>query len=701
MTRFTSGLLAIGLGIVFSTAGWVALSNAEEIEFEDIFADESSGGEGDLFDMSIEELINLDVYSAAKKTQRLQDTPAAVYVVTREEIRRSGATSIPELLRMIPGVEVAHIDANKWAITIRGFNGRFANKLLVLIDGRSVYTPTFAGVYWDTQDTFLEDIDRIEVVRGPGGTLWGANAVNGVINIITRSAADTVGSIVTLGSGTEERGFIGARHGFEIGDDTFVRVYAKYFDRREFVPNSGGRAVDAWDNGRAGFRADWSRDEDSFTLQGDVYEGGAGSRASAASLDPPNFSDESESTSDFNGANVLARWQRSLNDTDNLQVQTYYDRTEREGTDFADDEVRDTLDFELQHRFNWHERHDTVWGLGYRYSSDRVNNGFNATLSPAKRDLSIFNAFVQDEVGLFDDRLRLAIGAKLEHNDFTGWELQPNARFLWKLNEEHTFWGAIARSVRTPSRAESDARLNRFTLPPGSLGVPDPTVVALAGNDAFESEVLLAMELGYRATPLEKLWVDIALFYNLYDNLRTFAPRIDPSTGMPVLVQEVTDGVTHSTWFYDVGNAMDGTTGGAEIAIDYEVSDHWSLRAGYTFLAMDLNIEPEARADSLSRAIEESSPDHQAFLRSHLDLPKNVEFDASLRWVDQLPSQRLDDYLTADARIGWNPTDHIELSIVGQNLLRPSHKEFSSSALVWTEATQVPRGVYGKLTVRF
>jgi len=657
-----------------------------------------------LADLSLEELMNIEVYSAAKKTQKLSDSAAAAYVLTQEDIRRSGVTNVPEALRLVPGVEVAHIDSNKWAISIRGFNDRFANKLLVLIDGRSVYTPLFAGVYWDVQDLVLEDIDRIEVIRGPGGTLWGANAVNGVINILTKKAKDTQGVLMTAGVGTEERGFGTARYGAKIGRDAYVRVFGKYFERDSFEASSsapsGSQGSDQWDLGHAGFRTDWDPSEtDSLTLQGDFYDGKAGSFSTVAAM-PPVYVDSQVAHQSLIGGNVLGRWTHQFEGGSEARFQAYYDRTDRDTNPVNVAENRNAADFDFQHRFKLSDRHDIVWGLGYRITWDELNDSFSVAFKPKHRSLNLFNAFIQDEISFLHDSVRLTLGSKLEHNDYSGFEVQPNVRALWKPTNHQTVWGAISRAVRTPSRAEDDIRINSAVIPaglPSSVCETSPLdcVIAMFGGSSFNSEKLVAFELGYRQQLFENAGVDVATFYNLYDDLRTIEPAPADS------FVEVDPTPTHLVVPFNIGNGLKADTWGVEIAADYRPFDFWKLRSGYTLFEMDLNFDSSAKDDPVSGSADGASPQNQVFVRSLIDLPYNLELDSNFKWVDQLKSLGIGAYATLDLRLGWRPTETLEFSLVGQNLLQKANQEFNSSAFVNDEATKVERGVYGKVTVKF
>ena len=433
-----------------------------------VFDLKSAPLEDDFFDLSLDQLADIEITSVAKKPQKVSLAASSIFVLSQEDIKRSGVTTIPDALRMVPGVQVAKLDANKWAISIRGFNDIFSNKLLVLMDGRSVYSPIFGGAYWDTVDTVLEDIDRIEVVRGPGGTLWGSNAVNGVINVITKKAKDTAGLLVSALAGNEERGNLSIRYGGEINQHTDYRVYVKGFERDE-----AEKGADDWRMGRIGFRVDSEPGkQDKLTLQSDIYDGEEGERAVSNFNTPPfgNF----DSNTDVFGANVLFRWQRDLGDDSDLSFQTYYDYTERKHFYITD--KRDTVDVDFQHRFQTLGQQEIIWGLGFRYIDDDTDAGTVMRLSPENRSDKIYSVFFQDEISLIDEQLILTLGTKVEHNSYTGFEYQPSARLLWKPFDKQSLWGSVSRAVRVPSRMEQDAVLQRTLAAPG-VGVN------IVGND--------------------------------------------------------------------------------------------------------------------------------------------------------------------------------------------------------------------------
>ena len=645
----------------------------------------------DVTAMSVEDLMNMQVTSVSKRTQKLADAAAAIFVLTQEDIRRSGATSIPEALRLVPGLEVARIDENKWAIGSRGFNGRFDNKLLVLIDGRSVYTPLFSGVYWNIQDVMLEDIDRIEVIRGPGATLWGANAVDGVINIITKPAAATQSAIVTAGGGTEERGSGGVRYGGKIGDDTHYRIYGKYFDWGPSNYTTGGTANDSWNAMRGGFRADWTPGgPNSLTLQGDIYRSKYNETLTIPSLSSP-YSSTFPNTGVYSGGNLLGRWNHK-SESGSMSLQMYYDNTTTvDNSLFVDHQ--NIFDLDFQDGFHVGESQQFVWGLGYRSIRDRNESSFTVSLEPNQVSLNQFSAFLQDEISLVDNRLRLTLGSKFEHNDFTGFEVEPNARLLWTLSPNQSVWTAVSRAVRTPALTEEGLRLNSQVIPPGFPGnpAPLPAVVAVFGSHQFNSEDLLAYELGYRVQATSTLSLDIATFYNNYSNLRTAEPGVPFVEGSPAPTDIVVPFVAR--------NKMSGGTYGLELFADWKVIPKWRLTGSYSYLQMDINKNLDSR-DPTPDNPNGSSPRHQWYLRSSVDLPKHFDQDTTLRFVDKLPSLGLPSYYSLDAHLGWRPIRNLELSIGGQNLLDHRHLEFLPD-FVNTSPTVVKRSIFGSFTVTF
>jgi len=626
--------------------------------------------------LSVEQLVDVDVTSVSKYPEKSSEAAAAIAVLTQEDIERAGVTNIPDALRLIPGLDVAQVDAHTWAISSRGFNDIYANKLLVMIDGRTVYTPLFSGVFWDVQDTMMEDIDRIEVVRGPGATLWGANAVNGVINIITKSARDTQGLLITAGAGTEEIGFTSIRYGVKLTDDAFLKIYTKYFDRDSTVRPNDSDAHDSWDMLRGGFRFDWqSNPENAFTFQGDIYGGDQDELYHVPTTTFP-FAGRNSGTDNVAGGNLLGRWSHTFAPDNELTLQAYYDRTERVSPVFG--ENRDTGDVDLQYRFDWGERQKIILGGGFRATHASIDNSLNISFFPNDRTLKLYSAFLQDEITLVPETLRVTVGSKFEHNDFTGFEIQPSARALWTPGHAQTIWGSISRAVRTPSEAESDIRIN----PAPPVPIP-PGLLTIIGNPDMESEKLIAYELGYRIQPISQLRLDATAFYNVYDDLRSLEPLV-PGPVSPTRV----------------ANKLFGETYGTEISATAQVLSQWRVEAAYTYFEAQIHRE-EGGADSRSEAAAEGgSPHNQFFIRSLVDLPWNLHFDSTLRYVDDLRMPRVPSYVTADVRLAWSPRNNLEFSVVGRNLFDDRHPEFAPT-FVGTQRTEVERSVYATVVWRY
>jgi len=631
----------------------------------------------DLLNLSVEDLLNVEVISVAKKAKSLNDSPAAIYVISHEDIKRVGATSIPEALRLAPGLNVARIDSNKWAVSARGFNGRFANKLLVLIDGRNTYTRTFAGVYWENQDIMLEDIDRIEVIRGPGATLWGANAVNGVINIITKHSADTQGGLLAAGGGTEEQGFGSFRYGTHVNTDTTARAYIKGFKRDESTLRSGGEAGDDWDKVQGGFRLDSQISEsDSLTIQGDAYRSILNQQTTQAQLSSPFGSIFNESIDSF-GGNLLARQQHTFSSTSDYSLQVFYDFYERDETFLK--ESRQVLDIDFQHRFSFLDWNDVVWGAGYRYNHDQFRFSETMVLSPPSRNDQLFSAFIQDEITLLDNKLWLTLGSKVEYNDYSGFEVQPTARLMWALHNKHRLWTAVSRAVRTPSRTEQDMRLLELVR-------PGPVAIFLDDSDEFSSEELISYELGYRTTAIDNVSVDFTAFYNEYNQLRsveTAAPV--PKPGYIEVIQSFANNNRLQTY-------------GLEIATVWQMLEWWRWDANYSLLKMEFDGQKIPGEIGLG-------PQQQVSVRSALSLQNNINLDVFFRFVDRnrttgsLIIREAKHYVSLDIRLAWHPINDIELSLTGQNLLAEHHMENQQE--IFVQPTEIDRGMYGKFVWQF
>lgn len=624
----------------------------------------------DLTELSLEELMNVEVTSVSRKPEKRSEAPDAIYVITEEDIRRSGVTTIPDALRLAPGVQVARIDANKWAVGIRGFASRLSRSVLVLIDGRSVYTPLFAGTYWEVQDTLLEDIERIEVIRGPGGTLWGANAVNGIINIITKHAKDTQGLFATAGGGNEERVFGGVRYGGKVGEHLYYRAYAKGFDR-DGGRNPDGPSYDGWHMTRQGFRADWdATPNDAFRLHGDVYDGDAGQRAVVTTQLREPFNRTITKDADLSGGNVVASWSHTFSERSDLALSFYFDNTFRREPTFS--ERRNTYDLDFQHRIRLARYDELIWGLGYRRTADRTRSIPTIVIDPRSRADDLYSAFVQNEIRFLDDEIRFTLGSKFEHNAYSGFEVQPSGRIAWVPNTRHMVWAGIARAVRTPSRIEDDLELTVF-VPAAN------TLFRVIGDGHFNSEKVTAYEAGYRVQPLQPLFLDVAAFYNQYDDLESAEP------GAPF--QEADADRTIVPFF--LRNRLHGATYGAELSADAEVVSWWRLHGVYSLLFVDLTPDPGSR-DTMTEAVEDQSPHHQITARSTMNLPYEADFDAVLRYVDDIALPGVGSYVTFDLRLAKRLRPNLELSVVGLNLAQNHHREFSGG-------TEVERSIYGQV----
>jgi iron complex outermembrane receptor protein len=646
----------------------------------------------DLTELSMEQLLDTEVTSVAKLPHTLAHSPAAVFVVTQDDIRRVGATSIPEALRFVPGLHAARIDRNKWAISARGSNGQFsANKMLVLIDGRTVYTPSFSGVWWDVQDTMMEDIERIEIIRGPGATLWGANAVNGVINVITKSARQTEGNLLSAAIGTEDHGMAAFRHGGKLGKDASYRVFGKYFDRDDYVDENGHGAGDTWRAGRGGFRVDGVADgNDTYTVQGDIYRDDSGSAPSTL-LDLPTLSlFQAHNDLRAHGANVLGRWTHSLGGESTFSVQTYWDRAERIVPLNGFHEIVQTFDLEFQHSLPLGDAHKGLWGGGYRLVERDEENSLKVAFSPEDAADHWFNLFVQDEIAVIPDSLSLTLGSKFEHKTLVGFLLEPNARLMWTPDTRNSVWLSVARAMRTPSWSEQAGRFSGFALVPGPL----PLVFGSRGNHSLKAEELVAYELGYRAQPRADLFFDLALFYNVYDRLT----NLDPP-GPADCVPRVLSGNAFIECLPVFDNGVKGESYGMELTADWRPTRDWRWRLGYTLMKFDVRATGDTQGVTTIPETEGSDPSHQFFARSSLDLSKSLRFDLMYRYVDALPAAGTDAYATLDARMAWDVHRDVELSLTGRNLLEDRH--FESGRQPALTATQVERDVLAAIRWKF
>jgi iron complex outermembrane recepter protein len=607
----------------------------------------------DLKSLTLEELLATKVISATRTLEKWNTTPAAIAVIPQETIDASGGTRLAEILRGAPGLNVARYVGSSYAISARGFSASSSNKLQVMMDGRSLYTPLFSGVFWEIQDTLLEDLDRVEIVRGPGAALWGSNAVNGVINFVTKNARDTQGGLVTGAFGNEEKSMAALRYGGKAGESTYYRTYFKYQERAGQIFASGASAHDGMRQQQGGVRIDSTPFEgNQLTLQGDVYGNtfGINGRPDATN----------------SGGNVLGRWTRAFSPDAELQVQTYYDYGRRDIPRQFQEE-RATYDLDVQHRFKIGESHSLVVGGGYRTSQDETGRGDRTFIfSPPDRRLDLTRFFAQDQIVLVPDRLELTLGSLIERNEYSGWETQPSVRLAWTPAPGQFGWAGISRAVRAPTRSDTDARF----LPNPATGF-----VLIAGSPTFECEKAIVYELGYRYQPRPQWFFDLAAFYNDYSDLRTLEPS--GATGFPLLVS----------------NLREGAVSGAEATVTFQPTERWQLSASASHLTERLHFLPGSR-DSTGGSIEGNNPSWIGSLHSSLALSPAVKVDWTARYVAALPNPVVPAYWTMDLRIAFQPARNWEIALVGQNLLEPSHPEFNAT-------TEVHRGVYARFTYRF
>ncbi|HZZ20229.1 MAG TPA: TonB-dependent receptor [Opitutaceae bacterium] len=642
--------------------------------------------------LSVEELVNVEVTSVSKEPEKLLDAPSAIQVITDDDIQRSGATNIPEALRLADNLEVTQKDTNDWGISARGFNTQLADKLLVLMDGRAIYSPLYGGVVWNVQDYLLEDIDRIEVISGPGGTLWGANAVNGVINITTKSAKDTQGTYVEEAAGNYLEDQTAVRYGGILSPNIFYRVYAEYSKNGHDDLGDGTSAGDSLEMARAGFRVDSeATPQTAVTLQGDLYNGTQGFGAAGSGR--------------VSGANLLGRYSRTLSDDSSATLQAYYDHTYLATPYVADAaapyfsgfpasslvDTLDTYDIDFQHNIHVGSYNRIVWGLGYRRTHENDEDLSIVRFSPPTLDQNLYSGFIQDEIELRPN-LTLTIGSKVEHNDYTGYEYEPSGRLQWNFADKQMLWGAVSRALRTPSRYDRDLEvLTGLQDAPAGYTFPKDY---LDGSDNFQSESVIAYELGYRAQLTSRASLSISTYYNNYSDVRSTSATATTATypfPFPIYFQ----------------NNLEAQTYGVELSANYQILDWWQLHAGYDILHENIHVDPN-KEDTTYGTGETADPRNQFSLRSSMDLPHSVEFDAAFRWVDKLtindgPTNgymigTVPSYAELDLHLAWHATNHLELSIVGQNLLHNHHAEYGYPTATREEPV---RGAYGKVEWRY
>ena len=616
-------------------------------------------GEDDLDQLTLEELMSVPVTTVSRSPELAANVPAAIAVITADDIRRSGATSLAEVLRQAPGMQVARVDAGKWAIGTRGFADRLSRSLLVLIDGRAVYSPLFAGTYWETQHVMLEDIERIEVIRGPGGTLWGSNAVNGIINVITRSSRDTQGGLVSAAAGTEaHHGSL--RYGRAVGGSTWLRGYVSGFDH-EAQHATGPVEYDAWRLGQVGFRMDSDlAGGRTLMIQGAAYDARLGEWVVRTSLAPP-YRDAGPVDLPLRGGSFLARWTTPLNTDDELELQTWYELTDRE--EYPLSETRHTVDVDLQLRHYGLPRQEIVWGAAYRWSWADLTSAPTSSLPDGSE--ALLSVFAQDEISFASDQVRVTLGAKLEHNRYSGLEVQPTARLAWLVSPTNTFWAAATRAIRRPSRVE------RLYATMSILDPTAPAFIRLSPNADFRPEKLWAYETGYRVRPHERLYVTVSGFYNVWHDLISTELLAAP------FQETVPPAPTRTIFPVGFGNSIDGESAGVETTIDVRPTGWWRAAGHYAFLSVWMTPEPGSADLTQESRYEDGSPRHQVSLRNSLDLPRNVTLDWHLRYASELPDLDISSYATSDVRLAWRFTEEAELEAVGRNLHDAHHAEWA------------------------
>jgi iron complex outermembrane receptor protein len=650
-------------------------------------AQQGPGNRPDLSSMSIEALMDLRVTSVSKKSEPLSRAAAAIYVITQEDIRRSGMNSIPELLRMVPGLDVAQMDASTWAISARGFNSQYATFMLVLVDGRTVYNPTFNGVNWDVQDTALEDIDRIEVICGPGAALWGQNAVNGVINIITKESSGTQGGLITVVAGNLQTPDVAVRYGGPAGPQGHFRILSKYLDRQGQDLASGARAGDGWRNLRLGFRGDWElSDRDSLTVLGGGYQGlSRHLENQIVSLLPP-VQQEGLNTVHIAGADILTKWRHSFSERSDITAQAYYDYADRRDSKYG--ELRNTVDLDFQHHIAIGGRHDFLWGIGWRDTTDNTNGNIYLSFNPRIEDHTTYSVFAQDEIALWPNRLRFVLGARLTDDGYTGAEIQPDGRLLWTPYANHSLWLAVSRPIGTPAFSSRAVRYAQ-NVSPGPGGLPLLTVIL--GNPAMAETKSLSLQAGYRGRLVRNLSVSAAGFYSRYQGVR--------STSLGAIFLETVPAPAHLVLPLDFQSGIRGETHGLELEGTWQPNSRWRLAAGYTLLLMGLRDALAGSAFGASTTAG-TSPRNQFQVHSNVNLPRNWEWDTYLYETGRLPTDNISSHVRMDTRVAWRFAEGASLSLVGQNLLRPGYFEFGSSGGN-IHSTQVRRGGYAKFTWTF
>ncbi|MGH9687485.1 MAG: TonB-dependent receptor plug domain-containing protein [Candidatus Acidiferrales bacterium] len=636
--------------------------------------------------LSLEQLGNVEVTSVSKEPEEVWNTPAAIYVLTQDDIGRSGATTIPEVLRLVPGVEVARVTSNGWSVGIRGFGNIFSKSVLVLIDGRSVYTPLFEGVYWDMQNVMLEDVDRIEVIRGPGGTIWGSNAVNGVINIITKNAKDTHGALASVGGGNVDQGMGMFRYGGSVRQNFNYRVYGMGFTRGpEFHPDAN--EFDGWRMGQVGFRTDWTHGRrDSFMVEGDVYRGEIGQLNNIAFYAPPSQANiDNEAL--VSGGSLVWTWRRQLRRDSDFHVEAYFDRTNRQDLQFG--ETRDTFDIDFVDHFKLPGSQDFIWGVGVRESpSYFIQTQETVNFLPHRQTDSIYSGFIQDEFPIVPNRISVTLGSKLEDNNFSGFEYQPSVRLLWTPSDHQTLWAAVSRAVRTPSRFDQDLQVLDLVSPTP----PYPVFLRIAGDPNFAAERLFGYEAGYRTLITPRFYLDLDTFFNNYNDVESLGTPSISLQAEPPPADPINIVLT-----YPWANGLVGNTDGIEISPDWKPTSWWQLKGSYSYLEMHLRDKAGITDSSTAAKDVGSSPHHEVVVQSLFNLPGRFEFDPTYRYVSALPAQSVSSYSTMDLHAGWTYRKQFTISVVGEDLFSPDHFEFGLG-VSGAPNVGIKRSVYASIT---
>lgn len=650
-------------------------------------------GGDDLTNMKLEDLMNLrvQVISAAKRPQQLSDAAAAIYVITGEDIRRTGASSVPEALRLVPGMQVARLNNGAWAISARGFAGSIANKLLVLVDGRSIYSPLFGGVLWDLQDFMLQDIDRIEVIRGPGATLWGANAVNGVINIITKSAGATRGGFASVGTGSMERGYAEARYGGMIGAETALRISAKYSDWKSTMDSTvAGHFQAPYVTRSIAMRVDSNlTSADTLMASGQLTSSIFGEMEPIPQYVPPYVAllsfRYSEGSAFFN-----SKWSHVNSETSDysLRLSYTYEHAGRGG----DTGWSNSLEVEFQDHFQPFESHDVVWGLAYKANFMHIGSSLAISATRADVTQDVVSGFLQDDISLIPSQLRATIGTKVEYNNFSGFDVEPSARLIWTPNDKTSLWAAVSRAARTPTMAEH-YMLHLWGVIPNPVDPTFPPIeLMVTGNREFKSETVTTYELGYRLNPLDNVSLDLAAFYNDSSGLLSVEYGAQAFALTPV---------PHVTQALIMGNYVRAHAVGFELSGEWQPTQGWRLRGSYAYWNGNAAKDGGDRATTNLTTLGQV-PRNQFSFRSSADLPGDLETDITIRYVGALTYTSIGAYMAVDARLGWRPSESFDLSVVGQNLIGPPHTEFNATIdTLPSVAARLGRTVFVKASMTF